>query len=109
MTKLPENIERWTAGRRAALVFSILKNEISVADAAEKHGLTTDELDEWMHRFLEGAESALRSRPRDDEAKRELELSRLKQKIGELVIENDYLRGACRTRGIELERTGSDP
>ena len=36
--------------------------------AARKHGLTVAELEEWKEKLLLGAENALRSRPRDDQA-----------------------------------------
>ena len=39
---LPEDIQRWTAKRRAALVMSILRGETTVVEAARKHDLTRD-------------------------------------------------------------------
>lgn len=35
--ELPENIQRWSAKRRAALVLSILRGETSIQEAARKH------------------------------------------------------------------------
>ena len=60
---LPENVQRWTAKRRAALVISILQGETSSQEAARKHDLTVAEIEQWKERFLSGAENALRSRP----------------------------------------------
>jgi transposase-like protein len=67
---IPENVERWTAKRRVALVVSILKGETSVVEAARRHALTVVEVEEWRDRFLLGAEIALRSRPKDEDALR---------------------------------------
>ena len=61
-------IEGWMAKRRVALVVSILRGETSVAETAQTHGLTVAEMDDWQEKFLLGAENALRSRPRDEEA-----------------------------------------
>lgn len=36
--ELPQEIQRWTAKRRAALVLSILRGETSAQEAARKHG-----------------------------------------------------------------------
>jgi len=91
-----ETIQRWTAKRRTALVLSIIKGETSVQEAARKHGLKVAEVEEWKEMFFTGAENALRSRPRDEEAMREQEVKRLKQKVGELVMEKDVLREAMR-------------
>lgn len=63
-----EEVQRWTARRRAALVLNILKGETSAAEAARAQGLTVAQVEEWREAFLLGAENALRSRPRDEEA-----------------------------------------
>ncbi len=91
-----EPIERWTAKRRVALVVSILKGETSLAEAARMYGLTVAEVDEWREKFLLGAENALRSRPRDEEALKDEQIKKLKQKIGDLVLDNDILQEALK-------------
>lgn len=99
--EIPEQGQRWTAKRRSALVVAILKGETSVAEAARQHGLTVAEVEDWRDKFLRGAENALRSRPRNEEALREEEIKRLKQKVGELVLDNDILREAAKLRPTE--------
>ena len=101
-----EPIERWTAKRRVALVVSILKGETSVAEAARMHGLTVAEVEDWREKFLVGAENALRSRPRDEEALKAEQIKKLKQKIGDLVLEDDILRAALNS--YPLDRKTSD-
>ncbi len=91
-----EPIQRWTAKRRLTLVTSILKGETSVAEAARAHGLTVGELEEWRERFLIGADNALRTRPKDEEALKDEQIKKLKQKIGDLVVDNDLLREALK-------------
>ena len=98
---IPENVERWTAKRRVALVVSILKGETSIAEAARKHALTVAEVEDWRDRVLLGAENALRSRPKDEEALRDEEVKKLKQKVGELVLDNDILKEALKGRPFD--------
>jgi transposase-like protein len=98
---IPENVERWTAKRRVALIVSILKGETSVAEAARQHALTVAEVEEWRDRFLLGAENALRSRPKDEDALRDEEIKKLKQKVGELVLDNDILKEALKGRPFD--------
>ncbi|MGD2064051.1 MAG: helix-turn-helix domain-containing protein [Nitrospirota bacterium] len=64
--EIPEQVQRWTARRRVALVLSFLKGETSVQEAARQHGLTVGEIEDWRDKFLLGAENALRSRPRNE-------------------------------------------
>jgi transposase-like protein len=96
--EIPEDLQRWTAKRRVALVTSILKGETSVQEAARKHGLTVAEIEDWRDRFLLAAENALRARPKDEEALKDEQIRKLKQKVGELVLENDVLREATKDR-----------
>src|SRR5665811_1269829 len=63
--ELPEEVQRWTAKRRSALILSIIKH--------------------WREKFLAAAENALRTKPRDEEARKDEQIKKLKQKVGELV------------------------
>src|SRR5215470_9882032 len=90
--------QRWTAKRRVALVVSILKGETSAQAAARKHGLTVAEVEEWRERYLLGAENALRARPKDEDALKDEQIKKLKQKVGELVLDLDVLKEASKDR-----------
>ena len=71
-----------------------------MAEAARRHGLTVREVEQWKERFMEAAQNALRSRPKDEEALKEAEIRKLKEKVGELVLETDIWKAACKIRGI---------
>jgi len=101
--EVSEPIERWTAKRRVALVVSILKGETTAAEAARKHGLTVGEIEDWQEKFLQGAENALRSRPKDEDALKDEQIKKLKQKVGELVLDVDILREAVNGRPFALK------
>ena len=71
-----------------------------------QHGLTVAEVEDWREKFLVGAENALRSRPKDDDAIKDEQVKSLKQKIGDLVLDNDILREALKPD--PLDRKTSD-
>ena len=91
-----DRVERWTSKRRVALVLSIIKGETSAAEAARKHGLTVAEIEGWKDQFFLGAENALRSKPKDDEALKDEQIKKLKQKIGDLVMDMEILKTAVK-------------
>jgi len=102
---VPEDIQRWTARRRMALVLSVLKGELSEEDGARRHGLTVAEIADWRDRVLQAAHNALRSRPRDADAIKDEQIRRLRQKVGELVVDVDLLKEAiqnARSQGLDL-------
>jgi transposase-like protein len=101
--KLPDDIQRWTAKRRAALVLGILRGETSVQEAARKHGLTVAEVEEWKDRFVLAAENALRSRPKDEDALKDEQIKKLERKVGQLVMDLEILKEASKLRPFPPE------
>lgn len=86
-----EEIQRWTAGRKAAVVLDIIKGKATPADAARLHGLTVADVESWVEKFMEGGREGLRAVPRDLEAKFEAERKDLLAKVGELTLQVDVL------------------
>ena len=91
-----DDVQRWTTKRKVALVLGIVKGETSIQEAARQHGLTVAEIEEWKERFFLGAENALRARPKEEAALQEEQIRKLKQKIGDLVMDIDILREAAK-------------
>jgi transposase-like protein len=83
------------------LVVSILKGETSVAEAARQHELTVAEVEDWKDRFLLAGENGLRARPKEEEALKDEQIKKLKQKIGDLVLDNDILRAALKPYPVD--------
>jgi len=54
------------------------------------------ELEDWKERFLLAEENALRARPKDEEALKDEQIKKLKQKIGDLVMDIDILKEAVK-------------
>ena len=98
---LPDPIQRWTAKKRVSLVISILKGETTMQEAARKHDLTVAEIEDWKDKFLSAGENALRSRPKDEEGLKEEQIKKLKQKVGELVMDLDIMREAMKGHPFE--------
>ncbi|MEW6114212.1 MAG: hypothetical protein AB1664_18910, partial [Thermodesulfobacteriota bacterium] len=82
----------------------ILRGVIWGPVAAWSHGLTLAEVEDWKEKFLLAGENALRSRPKDEEALREEQIKKLKQKVGELVLDLDICKEAMKGRPFP-ERT----
>ena len=95
-TDAEDTLKRWTAKRRTALILEIVRGDTTVAEAARTYGLTVGEIEEWRDRFLAGAENALRSRPLDEDAQKDHEVTRRKQTVGELVMQRDVIKAAIK-------------
>jgi len=98
-----EDIKRWTAKRKSAVVLDIIKGKTTPAQVARQNGLTVGEVEGWLDRFVRGGEEHLRANPRDVQAVHEAEKKELYAKIGELSLDLDILKKA---QAI-IERTSS--
>ena len=102
-TRVESNeVQRWTAKRKAAAVLDIVKGKTTPAQLARQHGtLTVAQIEQWVDDFLAGGEEHLRSHPRDMEARHEAEMKKLYAKIGEQSLHIDVFKKAHRIGGVE--------
>jgi hypothetical protein len=100
-------IERRTAKCRMALVVSILKGDTSIAEATRPHGVTVAEIEDRPDKSLLGAENALRTCLKDEEAIKDEQIKKLKQKIGDLVLDNDLLRETLKSSPLDRKTSDS--
>lgn len=99
---LPEDLKRWTAKRKAAVVIEIIKGKTSSAEISRAQALTVAEVESWVRDFLDGGTEQLRSHPRDLQAQHEAQTRQLYAKIGEQSLEIDVLKKAHRILGKDL-------
>jgi transposase-like protein len=61
---MEEEIKRWTAGRKSALVLEIIQGKTSVSEASRQFDLTPSEIESWVEDGKRGMENVLRPSPR---------------------------------------------
>lgn len=47
-TKMEEDIKRWTAKRKSALVLGIIQGKTTVAEASRQYDLSPSEVEQWV-------------------------------------------------------------
>jgi transposase-like protein len=60
---MEEDIKRWTARRKAALVLDLVEGKTTVAEASRSFDLSPSEIEEWVEEGKRGMENALRAKP----------------------------------------------
>ncbi|WP_308417295.1 DUF1153 domain-containing protein [Chitinimonas koreensis] len=63
--KMEEDIKRWTAKRKSALVLDIIQGKTTVAEASRAYDLSPAEVENWVEDGKRGMENALRANPLD--------------------------------------------
>lgn len=63
--KMEDDIKRWTAKRKSALVLDIIQGKTTVAEASRQYDLSPSEVEQWVDDGKRGVENALRANPQD--------------------------------------------
>ena len=86
-TVMEEEIKRWTAKRKSALVIEILQGKTTVAEASRAFDLPPSEIESWGDDAKRGMENALRTNPLDMREQYEKQLKELQEAYGEAMLE----------------------
>jgi len=86
-TEMQEEIKRWTAKRKTALILEILQGKTTVSEASRAYDLPPSEIEQWVEEGKRGMENSLRSKPLDVKEQYEKQLSDLQQAYGEAMLE----------------------
>ena len=84
---MEDDIKRWTAKRKAALVIEIIQGKSTVAEASRAFDLTPSEIEAWVDEAKRGMENALRAKPMDIREQYEKQLKELQEAYGEAMLE----------------------
>lgn len=60
-----EEVKRWTAKRKSALVLEIIQGKTTVSEASRAYDLMPSEIECWVEEGKRGMENALRAKPED--------------------------------------------
>ena len=86
-TLMEDDIKRWTAKRKTALVLEIIQGKTTVSEASRAYDLNPSEVEQWVDEGKRGMENALRSKPLEIKEQYERQLSDLQQAYGEAMLE----------------------
>jgi transposase-like protein len=84
---MDEEIKRWTARRKSALVLEIIQGKTSVAAASRQYDVSPAEIEEWIEQGKAGMENALKAKPDDVREQYEKQLKDLQEAYGEAMLE----------------------
>ena len=103
-TLMEDEIKRWTAKRKTALVLEIIQGKTTVAEASRAFDLPASELQQWVDEGKRGMENALRTNPLDVRQLYEKKLSDLQESYGEAILEQKKKKKLASLLGDEDEK-----
>ena len=85
---------RFTAEFKAKVALEAIRGELTVAELARKHGVHPNLIAGWKRQASDGMASVFDGKVAEREGARDAEVRELHAKIGQLVIERDFLAKA---------------
>ena len=86
--------KRYSAEFKAKVAIEALRGELTTSQLASKHGVHQTMVGEWKRQAMEGLVAVLSGKGEAKEDIREEEVEKLHAKIGQLVVERDFLAKA---------------
>ena len=84
---MEDEIKRWTAKSKAALVMEIIQGKTTISEASRSFDIAPSEIEEWVDEAKRGMENALRAKPLDIKEQYERQLKELQEAYGEAMLE----------------------
>jgi transposase-like protein len=84
---MDEQIKRWTARRKSALVLEIIQGKTAVSDSSRQFDLSPSEIESWIDQAKAGIESGLKAKLEDIPEQYEAQLKVLQEACGEAMLE----------------------
>lgn len=86
--------KRYSAEFKARVALEAIRGEMTMAQLVAKHGVHQTLINAWKRQAVDGMAAVFSGKTEAVEASRESELEKLHAKIGQLVVERDFLRKA---------------
>jgi len=85
---------RFTAEFEAKVALEAIRGERTISDLATKHQLHPNQITQWKRQAIENLAKAFDDNASDVQVGREAEVTKLHAKIGQRVVERDFLAKA---------------
>jgi transposase len=85
---------RFSADFKAKVALEAIRGERTISELATKHQLHPNQITQWKRQAIDNLAKAFDDKAADTQVGREAEVTKLHAKIGQLVVERDFLAKA---------------
>jgi transposase len=86
--------KRYAADFKAKVALEAIKGDLTLAELAAKHGIHQTMIATWKRQAIEGMAETFSGKSEAAQAASEADIAKLHAKIGQLVVERDFLSKA---------------
>ena len=86
--------KHYSAAFKAQVAIEAIRGELTITQLATKHGVHQTMINGWKRQAVEGMAGLFSGKAEAADAAREAEVEKLHAKIGQLLVERDFLKRA---------------
>ena len=83
--------KRYSADFKATVALDAIRAELTMSQLTAKHGIHQTMVNDWRKQATAGLSTLFESKPEGRDKNHEAEIERLHAKIGQLIVERDFL------------------
>jgi transposase len=83
--------KRYGAAFKAKVALEALKGDLTLAQLATKHGVHQGQISSWRKQAVDGMAGVFSGKAEAGDANQQVDIEKLHAKIGQLVVERDFL------------------
>lgn len=91
---------KFSARFKATVAIEALKEQKSLSELATHFEIHPNQISKWKREFLDNAEQAFDGSPATSEESEKIDVKELYSQIGQLKVENDFLKKSLRKTGL---------
>jgi transposase-like protein len=98
MTK--QTRRKFTAEFKARVALEAAKDQLTLAELSNKYELSGVLISRWKKEFLSNLSATFEGKSSEEEQTEQVNIEKLYAQIGQLKVENDFLKKSCKKLGI---------
>lgn len=92
--------KRYSGEFKSRVALEAIRGEQTLADLASKHGVHQTMIAQWKRQAIEGMAATFSGKPTPEATASPADVEKLHAKIGQLLVERDFLRDASVRLGV---------
>lgn len=91
---------KFSSAFKAKVAIEAIKNQETMAELSKKFEVNPVMISKWKNEFLEKVDSVFDSKGKSSDQDQDVDVEKLYAQIGQLKVENDFLKKSCKKLGI---------
>ena len=92
---------KFSASFKAKVAMDAMREQQTLAELAKKYDLSPTQISLWKHEAIKNMDKIFGGRSEKETIDKDAQIQRLQSKVGQLVLERDFLEDACKKVGLK--------